>query len=432
MSGFAITPLGKEIPPESEAPRIYNDRYKHSIVESSFQPERSMLSMVDGSPRLGEYYRIRQNRDEEPTPFSPGNLGTYQSYTRIHNVIIKQEGDGAFNFNPDNAESTKTFNGWAINQLTPIRYDVVIFDIGDGNAGLFSVTEQPEPRNITANKVWYLTYQFLCIVTEELYAELNGRVVEEKVYDRDAALHSGEDVISQGDYQLGKALFQWKGTIGNYLMRTFYWNPERTIVFDASENGGKVYDPYLVNFIRAVLPPDLQTTYPFINEFSLQYGGLERGFYGTINIWEVLLRGDFNLLKICDNKAAMIQTTRLANTRLYGNLRSSKIKWFICTNPEDYQTFKAYFNMDGYPILLPSPEKNFSGYVFSEEFFTGESDDPFEKLVFSILRDKVVDKKKLLAYCEGYFDIADKTKQLYHGAILLLLLEVSRKLGSPL
>lgn len=427
---FAITPLGKEVEPTPEVPKIYSDTYKHSIVDSSFQPERSMLSMVDGAPRMGEYYRCFLNAGEESTPFAPGNTGTYQSYERIHKCIIKQEGDGAFNFNPENAESTKIFNGWAINQLAPIRNDVVIFDIGDGNAGLFAVTEQPEPRNITANKVWYITYQFLCIVTEDIYQLLNARVVEEFVYDKDAALHSSADIISTGDYQLGQDLFRWKGTIANYLMREFYWNPEKTIVYDTAGDE-KVYDQYLVSFIKAVLPAELQTTYPFINEFSVQYGGLDRGYHGTINIWEVLLRGDFNLLRICDNKAAMIQTTRLANTRLYGNLRSSKIKWFIATDPENYKLYKQYFNMDGYPIQLPSTESTFSGYVFSEAFFNGTTEDPFELLVFSILRDKVVDKKKLLAYCEGYFDL-EKNKQLYHGAILMLLLEVSRKLGNPL
>jgi hypothetical protein len=427
---FAITPLGKEIPPASEAPKIYSEAFKHSIVDSSYQPETSLLSMVDGAPRLGEYYRCFLGADEEPTPFSPDNTGTYQSYTRIKRTVIKQEGDGAFNFNPDNAESTKVYNGWAISKLAPVRHDVVIFDIGDGLAGLFAVTEQPEPRNITANKMFYITYQFLCILTKDIYDILNGRVVEEKVYDRDAALHSGADVISPEAYDIGQKLSRWKATIANYVMREFYWNPEKTIVYDAA-NDEKVYDQYLVSFIRAVLPPELQTTYPFINEFSVQYGGLDKGYHGTINIWEVLLRGDFNLLKICDNKAAMIQTTRLANTRLYGNLRSSKIMWFICTNPEDYKEYKEYFNMDGFPILLPSTEKNFSGYVFSDAFFTGVSDDPFEQLVFAILRDKVVDKKKLLAYCEGYFDL-DKNQQLYHGAILMLLLEVSRKLGDPL
>lgn len=430
MSGFAITPLGKEVPPTPEVPKIYSENFKHSIVSSSHQPELSLLSMAPGSARMGRYYRIRKARDEESAMFSPGNLATYQSYISIDKAIIKQEGNGAFNFDPQTAEATKVFNGWSILDLTPGKNDVVVFDIGGGYAGLFGVTEQPEIREITTGKLYYLTYQFLCVVTKEINDILEDRVVSRQVYSRDAAMHSRTPVISPEEYGYDQKLFGWKGTIASYLLREFYWNPERTIVFTAS-NDGKVYDPYLVNFIKALMPPDMLTTYPFIQEFSVQYGGLEKGSAGTINIWEVLLRGDWNLLPICNNKAAIINVRRLPNTRLYGNISSSKIEWFIATNPEDFREYRQYFNMDGYPVLLPSKSVNFGGYVFSDEFFTGDPVDEFEKIVIEMLRDRVANKQRLLKYCEGYFAL-DTKKQLYHGAILLLLLEVSRKLGDPL
>lgn len=426
---LSINPLGKDVPPEPEVPRIYSDTYKHSIVESSYQPETSLLSMVEGSPRRGEYYRCFLGQSEEAYPFSPENTGTYQSYERIKNAIIKQEGDGAFNFDPEKTESTKVFNGWVTAAMRPTKYDVIIFDIGDGNAGLFTVTEQPEIRNVTANKMFYITYQFLCILTNDQFARLNERVVKELMYSKDAELNGGQSVISTGEYLTGEELFKWRGTIANYLMRTFYWTPEKTIAFETTE-GQMVYDPYLVNFIIAVLPPDLRTMYPFINEFSVQYGGLERGYSGTINVWEVLMRGDFNLLQVCNNKAAMIQVQRLIGTRTYGNLTSSKFYWFVATNPEDFQQYRAYFNFDGFPIMVPSVEQAYPGYVFSEEFFAGDPVDEFEKMVFSILKYKVCDKKKLLDYCKTYFTLP-KRKQLYNGAILLLLLEVSRRLGDP-
>lgn len=426
---FSINPLGKDIPPEPEAPKIYNDAYKHTIVDSSYQPETSLLSMVDGSPRLGEWYRNSTGRDEEISPFSPDNVGTYQSYDRIKNVIVKQEGDGAFGFDPEKAESTKTFSGYVIFDLNPNKWDVIIFDIGDGNAGLFTVIEQPEIRNFTANKVYYVTYQLLGILNNGWYAALNERVINEYVYSKDAALHSSQAVISPGAFQVAEQLFGWRSTIANYLLREFYWQPEMTIAF-ATNDTEMVYDPYLVNFINAVLPPDLRTTFPFINEFSLQYGGLTKSYNGTINVWEVLLRGDFNLLRVCDSKAAMIQTARLVNTRTYGNLSSSKFRWFITTNPEDFKQYLAFFNADGFPLMMGSLEADVPNYLFSEEFFKGAPVDEFEQMVWSILKLKVIDKPKLLAYCETYFDLP-KRKQLYHGAILLLLLEVSRKLGDP-
>lgn len=423
-----IGPAGQETPPTPEAPRIYSQTYRHSIVDSKYQPELSLLSQVQGAPRLALWFRQFLQGSEEPKAFSPGNADTYQSYTRIEGIPLKQEGNGAYNFNTETTESSAVYNGWVIAGLNPILHDVFVMDIGDGHAGLFAISEQPEIRNFTANKVYYITYVLLGILTKEWDDILEGRVVGRQVYSKDSALHGGASLITEEEEAIGKKLFQWNQTIANYIMRTFWWNPERTIVFTTSDGKDKVYDPYLVNFLCAMIEPDMRTLYPTINQFSVQYGGLEYARFGTMNIWEVLLRGDLNVLKICKPGAAMIETTRLMNTRLYGNIRSSKIRWFIATNPDDFLTYKVYFNMDGYPILMPGVEQSIPTYLFSAGFYEGKPEGEFENLVYSSLRDKLIDHKRLLAYCEGYFQLEER-RQLYEGAILLMLLKASRRLG---
>ena len=428
---FAITPLGKSKDPTPEAPTIYSKSYRHSIVDSTYQPEMSLLSQVEGAPRLVQYFRGFLGESEEPKPFGVITAPTYQSYTQIDGVVIKQEGGGSFNFNPETTESLQTYTGWVTFDVAPIIHDIFIVDIGDGNAGLCAITQQPEIRNFTANKVYYITYELKGILTEEIFTEISSRVVEERVYSKDSVLHGGHSLITKGESETGQKLFQWSGTIANWILRTWYWNPERTIVFDRNDSDDKVYDPYLVNFLCAVIPPDWRTNYPHINQFSVQYGGLEHGRWGTINIWEVLLRGDFNLLQMCNRKAALMEVTRLMNTRLYGNLRSSKIRWVVVTNPEDYLKYKVYFNMDGFPILQPGKEDPIPEYMFSASFYDGAPVGEFESLVFDILKNKLVDHKRLLEYCEGYFKLTER-EQLYHGAILLLLLQLARAFRGPL
>lgn len=425
---LATTPLGYEIPKEPEAPKIYSETYRHSIVDSTYQPEQSLLSMVQGAPRMAQYFRCWLADNEEPKEYSPGSIGTYQSYTKIDRVPLKIEGDASFNFNAETGEGDKTYSAWIGFGRPPIRHDVFVMDIGDGHAGLFAVVEQPEIRNATANKVYQIQFKQLGILTKDLFEELESRVVEELVYSKDSVLHGGHSVITKGEEEVAMQLFQWGVTIGGYIMKTFYWNPERTIVWD--HNGEKVYDPYLVEFLAAVIPGDYRGKYPTINQFSVQYGGLETGRWGTTNIWEVLLRCDWNLMHVLDNQAAMIDTGRLMNTRLYGNLRNSKIKYFISTNPDDFLTYKVYFNMDGYPILEPGPQEDIS-YLFSKEFYQGNPQGEFENIVYSSYRDQQIDHKRLLDYCKTYFTLP-KRDQLYHGAILLRLLQFARKLGGPL
>lgn len=430
-----ITPLGQETPPEPEAPKIYHEQYRHSLVVGTYQPETSLLSMVQGTPFEVEYYRQRIEADEEPQPFDPENAATYNSYVRIRKLIIKSDGDGAFNFNPEKGESSEMYTGWVTYDVAPIRGDVFISEITDGRAGLFQITEQVEPPAFTANKVYRITFQMVGILQKYWADELGRRVVQELVYSRDSALSGGVGLITEEDFNLEGELFGWRTTIGNWIMRKFWWNPERTIAYnvsgDTNVRGGYVYDQYLVNFLCAVIEPDMRTMYPTITQFSTQYGGRDFGMYGTINIWEVLLRGDFNLLSECPKGASMIGVDRLVNSRLYGNLRSSKFTYFICTDPEEYKLYKEYFNMDGFPILRPSPETKIGSYLFSADFYDGNPQSTFEKLVFKILKDKLVPRKELLKYCkEEYFKLTPK-EQLYHGAILILLIQVSRRFGVP-
>jgi hypothetical protein len=426
---LAINPIGAVETPEPETPKIYHERYRHSIVDSSFEPEKNILTQVDGIPRLVQWFNPFLGADEEPSPFAPSGAPTYQSYTCIDRVIIHQEGAGAFNFDPETAESDIKFSAYVAFDIVPVKTATFIADIGDGNAGIFAVTEQPEIKNNTANKVYLVTCQYLGILTKEWFEELDSRVVQRLVYNRDSALTGGAATVTTGEFETGKELFQWRGTIANYIMREHYWNPERTINW-VTQDKKNVYDPYLVNFIQAVMPPDLRTTYPPINQLSTQYGGREYGSFGDLNIWEVLLRGDFNLLSQCQRDAALIQVSRIQQTRMYGSVRSSKFDLFVATDPKRFLIYSEYYNADGFPILRPSKEEKLT-YLFSEGFYTGVPEGEFEHLVFDILKNKMVDHKRLLAYCKTYWDLTPLDK-LYNGAILLLLLQVARRMGSPL
>lgn len=421
---LAINPVGtiKDIP--AEAPKIYNERYKHSIVDSAYQPETSILSMVGGTPRLVEYYRQYLGVTEEPFSFQPAGLALYQSYTRIKQMIIKDDGDGAFSYDPETGQSAKDYSSHVIFDLAPIKGDCFITDIGDGNAGLCMITEQPEIRNFTANKVYLVSWRMMGILSREMYGELNKRVVHDYVYSKDSALMGGNAVITTGDYEVQKSLMKWAITLSGHLFRTFYWNPEKTFAL-ITNNQHKVYDQYLVDFLCTIIPNELREGYPYINRLSTQYGGREYGLHGELNIWDVLLRRDFNLLGQCNPRMGIVSTDRLYATRSYGTIRNSKFDKVIVGDPTLYNTMEAFFNMEGYPILTYDAD-NTTSYLFSANFYKGIPEGEFETLVLNILKDNVIDRKRLLKYCEGYFDLT-KWQQLYYGGILILLILVTRK-----
>jgi len=428
----SIKTLGTVTPPEPEAAKTFSESYRHSIIESDLQPETSMLTMVDGIPFRAEVYIPAAAADEEIGPFGPSNVPVYQSYHRINEMILFQEGDAAFSFDPEKAESTQTMGVFFVaNNKVPTQYTLFIADIGDGKAGLFQVTEVPTIPNLTANKVYRMEVQFLQELTQFYHEALTQRVTREYAYSKDSAMHGGAAVVTTDSLEVGKKLFEWGQTISNYLFRTFYWEAERTFALRRNETSMMIYDQYLVNFLCAVIPSEYRNVYPTINQFSTTYGGREFGGRGDVNIWEVILRKDFNLLRECNKNAAIVDVNRIVQTRMYGSLRASKFSYFVATDPERYRAVKLYSSQDGEDRFTKSVEEPLVNYVFSESFYNGVPVGEFEEIVVDVIKKDVMDHKRLLAYCETYFDLSEKDR-LYHGAILMLLLRVARKLRGPL
>lgn len=446
---FHTKKLGTVTEPTPDVPRIYSERYKHSIVDSQYNPSQNLLTMVSGTPRLVEYYRGVYNANEEPIPFQPGDINTYQSYTRIKQLIIKEQGEGSFNFDPTPGESTKTFSAYVLFDLTPIRGDMFITDIGDGNAGLFEIFEQPEIFNVTADKVYLVQYKFLQILSENIYEQLNARVVEELVYTKDSVLNGGNAVIDPGTFNVQNKLMDWIPTIAGHILNNHYWNSERTIALhDVDPNYVPpedvnremtnvpkvyVYDSYLVDFLCGMLTPELRGRYPHIQQLSTEYGGRDFGRQGHGNVWEIIKSRNFNLLSQCTHKATLIDSQWFYNTRYYGNIRNSKFTYVLVTNPEDYKKFTKDTSTTGNGVFgsfsfpTPKPFKEVD-YFLTESFFKGVPGNEFEYLLVDVLKNNIMDRPRLLKYCETYWELTPK-EQLYQGAILLYLIQLSRKVN---
>lgn len=422
-----ITPIGTAPSPDPEAPKIYSDAYKHTIIDSVYQNENSLLSMVQGTPRLVEYYRQVLGNTEEVHAFQPGS-GVYQQYTRIKEMILK-ELDFTPNFNQETAVMSKDGQAYVNFGLVPMKGDVFIADIGDGNAGWFTLTENPRLQEFTANKVYQIEYKQQGILTNAVYNELNSYVVEELVYSRDQHLNGGTPIITPGEYDLKKKVQSWAKTMVHHVSEMFYWDQQRTLAFKM--NNAYYFDPYLTQAFNAMVNRDLLGVYPKPSMYSLEYGGNKRAQHGTYNIWDVIFRNDWNLLRNCKPGASIVDVKKFYNTRMHGNIRSTRFTGVVVTNPDDFQDMTGWISWhDAVPTLNPIPNYNIN-YLFSDEFYQGKPQGEFENLVVDVLKNDIVDLKRINDYLETFWDLKD-WQQLYYTPILLLMINKSRKMGKLL
>ena len=257
---MAQTIIGETPVPKREE-RAMEPAYRHSLVESQYVPHTSLLSFVSGEPTLVEWYRGSYAEDEAQQAFEPDSLETYSSYKRINHLIVKLNGKPAYTFDNIKAESNDTINGFVLFDLVPNIGDLLIKDIGDGRAGLYKLTEQPEIFTTAADKCYGFEARLVAIVTQSIMDNLNSKVIEELHYQKDMAVAGGNAILTREDRDLNRELYQLQQGIVDEILGRHYFSDEDTIVIPNDEKDW-LYDPYLAKFLSYVIPTQLMGMRP--------------------------------------------------------------------------------------------------------------------------------------------------------------------------
>lgn len=416
---MAQTTIGKTPAPQ-RAETILPESYRHTIIESRDIPHTSMLSFVPGTPTLTEWYRGSYGADEEQHDFQPDSIETYQSYKRIHNLIVKlDDANGSFNFIPENGQSDHRLMGYVLYDLTPNKGDMFIKDIGDGRAGLYIIIEQPETRTIHADKCYYFESILTAIVTEDIMINLNKKVIEELYYSKDSHVGGGNAVLTKTDFNLNIRLYDMQAAIVDDILANHYFADEDTVVVP-NEKNDLLYDPYLAKFLSYVLPHKLMGSRRKINVLNANYYVDNRRMQEPVTIWDMFYRNDFSNPKRYKQEFYTHPRTALLNTRVYGNVFFSKMDRVVVIHKESSARYPYLYSGSVVPIgpavgpSVPQEGEPYP-YYFGEDFINGGGTE-VQQFVWKMFKDKTIDKAELMKILEGYWDLSDLDK-LYMGGI---------------
>ncbi|QZA70775.1 hypothetical protein AH04_119 [Erwinia phage AH04] len=419
---MAQTSIGGTKPPV-EQERALPEEYKSSIIESRYVPQTSLLSMVPGTPTRTLYYRQYLGASEEQIGFQPESIETYQSYTRVNDLILKiDNGNGNYNFVPDTGVGTHQLTGYILFDLTPNKGDLFIKDIGGGKAGLYTITEQPELRTIQADKVYYFEATLEAVMTQSIQNNLDIKTVKTLWYSKDSAVAGGNAVLTENDHELNKKLYDAKFAIMDDLLSRHYYNAEDTVIIPNALDD-RLYDPYLAKFLSYVLPANEIAPRNKIRTLSVQYWVDGTRMQEPMTVWDMFYRNDFAHPERYRNDFYVHYRSSLMNTRFYGGIFFSKMDRCITVHKDGSQL--APYQFSG--ALIPSPtaatprrpiEGELWDYFFGNDFYLGNG-TPTQQFIWRMFRDKIVDKKGLLEVLDGYW-ILDDTSKLYMGGIYLL------------
>lgn len=410
------------VPTPKREERAMEPAYKHTIVESSYTPHTSLLSFVPGEPTLVEYYRGSYGRDEEQHAFEPHSPQTYASYKRINHLILKLNQGNSFTYDNVRAEVNDVISGYVLFDLTPNKGDLFIKDIGDGRAGLWTLVEQPEIFTVAADKCYGFEARLTAVVTQEIFDNLNSKVIEELYYQKDIAVAGGNAVLSKSDHDLNKKLYQSQiAIIEDLLANHYYWDEDTIAV--PNEEGDLLYDYYLAKFLSYVIPSEFYGQRKRIALISINYWVNQRTMQEPFTVWDMFYRNDFDNGERYKHQFYTHPRNSLINTRTYGGIFYSKFDRAITIHEKPahrdaYKMAGALFPVGPAPTYSNNPGTPYK-YYFTDEFYTGKGGNENEAFIFKMFVDNVVGKKELLDYIQKYWTMSEIDK-LYMGGIYLL------------
>lgn len=418
---MAQTVIGgkKETPIE---PTILPSYYKHSIIESRYIPHTSLLSGMPGSPTKVEWYLGAYGRDEQQRGFEPGSIETYSSYKRINNLICKLDpGNGNYNFDPEKGQVFHQLTGHVLFDLAPNIGNLFIRDVGDGRAGLYTVTTQPEPKNDFIDKCYYFEASLTAIVTEEIMNNLNAKVIQEFYYSKDNQINGGNAVLSGEDISSNKRLYELQIAIIDEILANNYFADESTIIVP-NELDDNLYDPYLAKFLSMTIPARLVTNRRRIEVLNANYY-VDSKMQEPLTIWDMFYRGDFSTPKRFKQQYYVHDRRNLLNTRMYGNVFFSKMNRAIVIHKDDarLQSYRMVGGIlpGGFPNLseMPTHETAPWDYFFGDDFYEFGGTE-VQKFIWTMFREGTMFKKDLIKVLEKFWDLTP-TEKLYMGGIYL-------------
>ncbi len=424
MGLFSPTP-GKETP-ANDTPVALAPDYRNALVQSRYSNTTSLLSNVTGTPVQTTYYRQHSGADEEQIGLQLDDIATYQSYQRINNLIIKFEGRPAFSFDAVQAVSSEEGTGWIIADVSPMLGDMFVRDIGDGRAGLYQITAQPELRSYAMDKIYLVTFMLLDIVTPAIQDNLDRKVVKEYYYTKDSALSGGNALITEENYTLMRELLGIQPILLRRLYEVGYFNPEETMVTRES-TGYLVYDEDLVNFLTMIIAVQDVVAMKPIKRINTQVGS-GFGYTKSLNVYDALLQGNPDILLTCPQHRYRYGRRQFFGTRFYGGANFSKIDYFLLSHKIDYNGM-GYDNIPGLPRgYFPSEEAIVEEENYwSAGFYIGEPANEFEKLVYDFCFKNIRDRASILAYAKKALSLTGQDA-LYQYGVLIMMIQVSRRI----
>lgn len=412
-------------------PKIFNKPYEHSVVDTRLKADTSVITFIPGFQWTVHYYSQIIGRDEGLSVFSPNQLPVYQSYHLIKDFEVRLQGELSPNF--DEKDSSMSMTGTAIlyPSLIPNNGDCFIADIGDGQAGLFTVTHSIQKTQFKQT-TYEIQFELIRYMNQSIEDELSQRVNKTSYFVKNRYLYGQDPIIISEEYNRINDLKEANSLLINQWLQSFFSPEYCTLRVPTSPE--VVYDPYVMRAVQSVIE---QKDHPIMGRMQV-YACNEKLIASNIDVYKLILQREKQLLPFAFKTFKTMGANNGHWDPQLADFRYSRMTHLVepAEQIENGDADEMYhLSNHGHTqlsVLDPESETYASGlihpahkdgyYVFSRAFYENDRDgwSDLEAMVHQFLREEMINPAKLHELHKAYRTWA-RLDRFYYGILIIAL-----------
>lgn len=469
MALFDETPSSPvpEVPPitpKKPTSRIETECFRGITIDTQYSPSSAFLMWIGGSSWTVDYFSQVLDQDNEPTPQNLDRDPIYQQYQRIRGMELKVTTPLSFSQNEEVLTMSASGSGVTYPFLVPNKGDMFIADIGDGVAGVFTITRS-ERATILKDSVYNVDYTMVDRLTPERLTDLEKKTIHEYRYSRNSLSRGCGPFVTEVQYNRAARYQKLRTELLNRFISDFYSHQFQTLL--VPDQSVTTYDHFVVRSLLKLVTADDHPQVRRIRQLNVS----AEPVMSQDTLWDAIIRRDTTKLRGGLQRVHLVNTTSFKGRVTLQALGFTGIRRvvFPSEQPTDidawyngkvYRTMAGFSFEEGKPKRLPNhplpPQSERSNpwfirmvlepdeeseipayrwpadihpvvtddcYVLSEAFYQDRpaEQSKLELLIWQVMRSEALNYDQLDALLEHLWDWDNLERYYYHPLVWLLL-----------
>jgi hypothetical protein len=437
--------------PRPDPIHITDPAYRGIAVDNRYIPATDLLTHVEGSSWIVEYYSQVLDRDTTILGQSLHKPPQFLQYRRIRQLELKVTQPLAATQEPNTKKMGYKGGANLYPVLIPNQGDVFVAQVDDGRLGAFNVTST-ERRSFYKDSVYALEYEMLDYATPERLHDLEVKTIARLEYVRDYLQAGQNPLVEDALWQKIVRLHRRFDSMLAAWTKQFMSEEFMTVLVPAQP--WPTYDAWLVRALTELFETTATPELLAMRQLNCD----DDPSMACVQLWNVLVKKDPELLKFANPRAGLVWTTRFTRNPIFNGIRWSGIRLVVYPVDVEMTVDQAFVEMvpltdsgleeaptrpgrledligtdvlaglpyEGAPLIHPVLCDDC--YVLSRRFYeNAEGQSRLELMVRDYLYARAIDLDLLDVFCETWHGWGGLERFYYTPIVLMLIRAAIRR-----